>query len=89
MTAQVQTTGTLRSRVVLAILIVVFGILAGAFSFAALLLVCGIGTCPANGQLNGFSYVTGHVVAGYQGSWLVRRLSASNMVMPCLAAVAV
>ena len=33
--------------------------------------------------------VTGHVVAGYQGSWLVRRLSASNMVMPCLAAVAV
>ena len=34
-------------------------------------------------------YVTGHVVAGYQGSWRVRRLSASNMVMPCLAAVAV
>src|SRR5665647_1422620 len=33
--------------------------------------------------------VTGHVVAGCQGSWLVRRLSASNMVMPCLAAVAV
>ena len=33
--------------------------------------------------------VTGHVVAGYQGSWRVRRLSASNMVMPCLAAVAV
>src|SRR5665647_3969856 len=30
------------------------------------------------------SAVTGHVVAGCQGSWLVRRLSASNMVMPCL-----
>ena len=49
--------GTLRSRVVLAILVAVFGFQAGALSFGALFLVCGIGTCPANGQLTGDSNV--------------------------------
>lgn len=62
LTEQMQTAGTPRGRVVLAILIVAFGVPAAAFSFAALFLVCGIGTCPADGHLNGFSYM-GLVIA--------------------------
>ena len=62
MTAPTQTTGSLRSRVVLALLVVVFGIQAGVFSFAGLFLVCGIGRCLADGQLNRDSF-TGLVIA--------------------------
>jgi hypothetical protein len=57
MAAPAQTTGTLRSRLLLAVLVVVCGIHAGALSFAGLFVVCGIGTCPADGQLNGRSYL--------------------------------
>ena len=56
MTTPGQTTGTSRSRVVLAMLVVVFGLQAAGLSFAALFLVCGMGTCPANGQLDGSSF---------------------------------